>query len=126
MTTLDITRLCTKCGQSSFGMWTSSSTGKVSLYCKPCRDQRRTAYDARKVTNGGSHTRAEWKKKLAEYSACPRCARTWTDIPPRPDRRYRNPWTKDHIVALLRGGSDAIENIQPLCYQCNFKKNAGI
>jgi 5-methylcytosine-specific restriction endonuclease McrA len=39
-----------------------------------------------------------------------------------PDKRYKNVWTKDHIIPLNRGGTDAIENIQPLCYQCNFGK----
>jgi 5-methylcytosine-specific restriction endonuclease McrA len=62
----------------------------------------------------------EWLKKLEIYKKCPGCDRNWTDIPKRPDKRYKFVWTKDHKIPLNRGGSDQIDNIQPLCYQCNF------
>ena len=116
---------CTKCGGQNFGQWTSSTTGKISFYCVPCRNQRRETYNARKIKNGGHHTKSQWLNKLAEYEACPRCQRAWNAIPPRPNKRYKYTWTKDHIISLFRGGTDDISNIQPLCYQCQFRKNAG-
>ena len=117
---------CTKCGNTNYGYWTSSTTGKSSRYCVPCRNERRKTYNARKIANGGHHTRSQWLKKLSEFSKCPRCNRIWSEIPSRPNKRYKNTWTKDHIVPLSRGGSNDISNIQPLCYQCQFRKNAGV
>ena len=117
-------KTCTKCGDTNFGWWTSSATGAIKPYCRPCRDERQRNYVARKRENGGSHTHAQWLKKLARYDRCPGCKRRWSEIEPRPNPRYKFVWTKDHIKPLSKGGTDDIRNIQPLCYQCQFHKNA--
>ncbi len=72
---------------------------------------------ARMEANGGSHTEAEWEALLRR-------------------KRYRceNPFCMadlrvvgsepDHIRPVSRGGTDNIDNIQPLCPPCNRRKHA--
>lgn len=113
---------CTKCGFTNWGFWTSSTTGKISKYCKTCRQERARNYIDRKNKAEGRHSERQWIEKQKLYHRCPGCQRIWAEIPIRPDRRYKRVWTKDHIVPLGQGGSDDIDNIQPLCYKCNFGK----
>src|SRR6478736_6154907 len=86
---------CKKCGNTDFGIWTSSSKGTIRFYCRICRRQRAKTYSSRRLANGGKHTRKEWLEKLAFFDSCPRCKQLWSDIPKRPDKRYRYVWTKD-------------------------------
>ena len=90
-----------------------------------CRNQRAKDRAERIKKNGGSHTSAEWKSLLASSPTCAVCGRSWALIPPRPDPRYKHPWTKGHKTPIYHGGSDDISNIQAECYECNFRKNAG-
>jgi hypothetical protein len=124
MHTTDCFKPCSKCNGNNFGIYTSSRTGKSKLYCRDCQRNRRDTYNNRKLANGGGHTRKQWLDKLAQYACCPHCGRGWQEIPARPNKRYGNrTWTKDHIIPVSKGGKDDIDNIQPLCYQCQFKKN---
>ena len=61
----------------------------------------------------GTHTKAEWEgmKNIHGY-VCAKCDSEVIGGHP----------TKDHIQPIMYGGSDAIENIQPLCRQCNSGK----
>lgn len=66
---------------------------------------------AREKGAEGSHTLKEWQelKKKFNYK-CAICGE-------------KKLLTKDHIKPLSKGGTDYIENIQPLCRNCNSKKN---
>ena len=112
-------------GHDNWSTWTSTE-GKKSRYCKrgwrTCRQMRAQAYLDRKKKIG-SHTKKEWEDKLIQYDKCPSCKRSWSEIKPsKGQAKYHI--TKDHITPLSKGGTDNIDNIQPLCYQCNFKKGS--
>lgn len=65
----------------------------------------------------GFHTWGEWELLKKQYNyTCPCCK----DIEPKVQL------SQDHIIPLSKGGSDYIENIQPLCKSCNFKKHTKI
>ena len=73
--------------------------------------------EARKRQNGGSFTLGEWETLKAQYNwTCPACGRSEPDIK----------LSVDHIIPVSGGGSNNIENIQPLCISCNSKKKTKI
>jgi 5-methylcytosine-specific restriction endonuclease McrA len=77
------------------------------------REQERTAaqrYRSRLLGLTEHHTDAEWLALCAEYGQ--RCAACGE----------QRPLERDHIVPLVNGGSNTIDNLQPLCGPCNKKK----
>jgi 5-methylcytosine-specific restriction endonuclease McrA len=68
------------------------------------RQDRLTA--ARKVA---VHSDREWFAMCLVVQGCARCG----------EKKIG----KDHVIPLCRGGSDGIDNIQPLCVWCNRWKS---
>ena len=59
-----------------------------------------------------THTKEEWLALIAEFGGrCVRCCGPFVVV-------------KDHIIPLYQGGSDGIENLQPLCINCNSGKGS--
>lgn len=68
---------------------------------------------AREVGAEGSVSRAEWEELKDQFGRrCLSCGRTENETL----------LTLDHVVPLSRGGSNTIENAQPLCRPCNSSK----
>ncbi len=58
----------------------------------------------------GKHSLEQWENlKIEHDNRCAFC-------------RGKKKLTKDHIIPLSEGGTDYIDNIQPLCRSCNSKK----
>ena len=92
--------------RSLVSAWSRANPGANAVYLSRRR--------ARKMGNGGSHTDAEWRERVAYFNAC--CAYCLTH------ESECGPLTRDHFTALAIGGSDGIENIVPACATCNSRK----
>lgn len=65
---------------------------------------------ARERNAEGSHTFEEWQNLCKKFNQkCAKCGE-------------KRKLTKDHIKPLSAGGTDYIDNIQPLCRNCNSRK----
>lgn len=60
----------------------------------------------------GTHTALEWRDVFRAAKNCRYCE---TEL-----NSFNT--VKDHMIAVGRGGSDAIDNIQAICWECNSEK----
>lgn len=75
---------------------------------KANRSQRMAA--ARKL---GTHTKQQWTEMVEFFGgSCVRCN----------GESGSDRIVKDHIIPIYQGGSDGIDNLQPLCSKCNSSK----
>ena len=71
-------------------------------------------YKARRMAADGDFSKSQWvalRNHYAPDGACPCCGQE-TSL------------TIDHVVPLMQGGVNHIENIQPLCQPCNSRKGS--
>jgi hypothetical protein len=100
-------KLASELGKLGFGI-KKTMTPEAVLQRQNAAKRKSRLAAARKL---GTHTDREWKALLKEVNRqCVRCG------------NFGIPLTKDHIVRLGNGGSDAISNIQPMCRACNAAK----
>ena len=80
--------------------------GRYAVYARNTRARRKLA--------DGSFTVWEWENMKKQYGfRCPACFKIEPQIK----------LSIDHIIPLSKGGTNFIENIQPLCVSCNVKKH---
>ncbi len=71
----------------------------------------------KKLNAGGLHTLEQWEKLKEQFDfTCPACGGKEPEIK----------LTRDHIVPIIKNGTDNIDNIQPLCRNCNSSKKTRI
>jgi D-beta-D-heptose 7-phosphate kinase/D-beta-D-heptose 1-phosphate adenosyltransferase len=75
----------------------------------------------------GLHSQKDWGflKKKHNY-CCAECGDSEQSLHLKWGGTWKSSLTKDHIIPLSRGGSDNIDNIQPLCVSCNSSKHSKV
>ena len=99
--------------------WNIKNPGKkkkrIALWAKEHPEETKAKYNrrrARLLGNGGSFSGEEWmelcKKHNHKCVCCNKCRKL----------------EADHVIPLIFGGTNNIENIQPLCRSCNATKGS--
>ncbi len=100
--------------KARIAQWRKDNPDKTVVYSQNRR--------ARINGSDGNWTADEWEWLFELLGRkCLDCGRTIEEL-----ELLGIPMTKDHIVPLAIGGSNCIENLQPLCRQCNSTKHTTI
>lgn len=87
--------------------WRREHPDRVRASRKPTDSRRR----ARLRNAVGSFTATEWRELLCLYrSRCAYCGKKSKKL------------TVDHIIPLVKGGTNTIDNVAPACGKCNSSK----
>jgi 5-methylcytosine-specific restriction endonuclease McrA len=93
--------------------WKTAHPNHMDAYKAAHREEQRVYAHARRARLRGAlgtHTAKEWLEKIALYAGrCFYCGEI-------------KPLTRDHMIPLSRGGTNAIDNIAPACGPCNRRK----
>ena len=108
---------CTKCHRLKPDAEYRHRSGRTTTWCKWCHNQytqsRRHLYNGKDLgPPEGCVTENQWLDLCAHYvpdGTCLACGDT-------------GKLTMDHIVPHSKGGTNYIDNLQPLCLRCNSQK----
>ncbi len=116
----DSCRFCSRACYFASTSGESNANWKGGLSVTDLAAYRRLASQRRRAqerANGGSFTWAEWLELKALFLyTCPAC------LLPEPKIAL----TIDHVVPIAKGGEHSASNIQPLCLDCNRRKNVTV
>jgi len=86
---------------------------RYSDFDRILKNKQNRADRLKQAREKGRHTQNQWESLVCEFGGfCVRCGMNVLRV------------EEDHIVPIYLGGSDSIENIQPLCARCNACKGS--
>ena len=97
--------------RANHACWNEANPGRLAEW----HQQRRA-----KVRQGPHFSEAEWQALLAVYGY--RCVACGVEARYTPEGFL----TPDHVIPVCLSGPNTIDNIQPLCLDCNRRKNGRI
>lgn len=95
---------------------TEAGTAAAEKRWGAAADRKTRAQRLSEARGKGTHTESEWVTFTSVFNRCVRCKTP-------ADELVGNKLCKDHIIPIYQGGDDTIENLQPVCRECNSIKS---